>query len=317
MGFVFVFILLFFVACQRKNVQPISKTNFYFDTVITITLYDSVEMDLIEECFQFCNDFEQTVSRTIENSDIFRINHAKGQPVTVSDTTIALLKKGIEYGELTNGAFDITIAPLATLWDIKNNPGVIPDESEIQEALSHVNYKNISLSGNEVTLLDPDASIDLGGIAKGYMADQIKAFLIEKNVKNAIIDLGGNILTIGNKPDGLPYQIGIQKPFANQGQPITSVAISDSSAVSSGVYERYFEYEGRIYHHILNTDTGFPYENGLYGVTILSKNSVDGDALSTSVFALGLEDGMKLIQSLEGIEALFITDTFEIIDSRT
>ena len=307
---------LLLTGCAAKQTEPISKTGLYFDTVIKIDIYDSSDSSLLDECFNYCQEFEDKISRTIETSEISLINASQGEPVTVSDTTIELLQKGIYYGELTDGKFDITIAPLSELWDIKNNPGTIPSDAEIQEALSHVNYKNIKISGNEVTLLDSEAAIDLGGIAKGYMADQLKEYLISEGVESALINLGGNILTIGTKPNGQAFKLGIQKPFDKQGTPITAVDSIDNSLVSSGVYERYFELDGIRYHHIFDTETGYPYDNGLLGVSIISPESVDGDALSTSCFALGLEDGLKLIESMENTEAIFITENFELYDSR-
>ena len=297
------------------NQEPISKTAIYFDTVISIKLYDSQDTDILEQCFAYCDEFEQLISRTIETSEISQINHSKGNPVTVSDTTIELLKKGIQYSELTHGAFDITIAPLSELWDFKNNPGEVPAEEYIQDCLSHVSYENILIEGNTVTLLDSDMAIDLGGIAKGYMADQLKDYLLSEGVESALIDLGGNILAVGNKPDNSNFTIGIKKPFKDS-EMISTESINDISVVTSGCYERYFEVDDVIYHHILNTETGYPCDNGLYGVTIFSNKSVDGDALSTSCFALGLEEGTKLIESLEGIDALFVTNEYEIIDTR-
>lgn len=302
--------------CAEQEIVPISKTGFYFDTTITITLYDSREETILEECFTYCEQFEKQISRTIPESEISRINAAGAAPVKVSDTTIELLEAGIRYGEMTNGAFDITIAPLSTLWDFKNNSGNVPTEDAIKEALSHVNYKNIIIDGNTVTLSDPKAAIDLGGIAKGYMADFLKDFLLSKGVKSALLNLGGNILTIGEKPDGTAFRIGIQKPFDEQNAAITALSVKDTSVVTSGSYERYFEIDDTIYHHILSTEDGYPCDSHLLSVTILSEKSTDGDALSTSCFILGLEEGAKLIRSLEGIDALFITDTYEIYDTR-
>lgn len=307
---------LMITGCSNPVKEPIEKTGIHFDTVINIKLYDTDDTGLLENCFKFCDEFEQTVSRTLEASEIYKINHAEGKPIEVSDVTIELLQKGIEYGELTSGKFDITIAPLSELWDFKNNPGKLPTQNEIVEALSHVNYKNIIIEGNTVTLTDPKAAIDLGGIAKGYMADQLKEYLISEGVNSGLINLGGNMLAIGTKPDGSDFNIGIQKPFDKQGTAITSVKTNDSSVVSSGVYERYFELNDRIYHHILDTEKGFPYDNGLLSVTILSSESVDGDALSTACFALGLDEGMKLINSLENTEAIFITNDYAIYDTR-
>lgn len=307
---------LLLCGCSLTTKEPLSKTGFYFDTVITITLYNSKDEEIMNTCFEYCKDFENLVSRTIPTSDISCINAAAGQSVEVSDTTIELLKKGIEFGKLTDGAFDITIAPLMELWDIKNNPGNVPSETDINETLSHVNYKDIVIEGNTVTLTDKLAAIDLGGIAKGYMADQLKEYLLSEGVTSAIINLGGNVLTIGEKPDGTSFNIGIQKPFDKQNATITSVQVKDSSVVTSGSYERYFKLDDVIYHHILNTETGYPCDNGLLSVTILSDKSVDGDALSTACFALGLDEGNKLIESLEDVDAIFVTKEFEIIDTR-
>jgi len=310
------FYLLTLTGCTIKQTEPISKTGLYFDTVIKIDIFDSTDQNLLDECFRYCQEFENKISRTIPTSEISQINASQGKSVTVSDTTIELLQKGIEYGKLTNGKFDITIAPLSELWDIKNNPGTIPSDEEIQEALSHVDYSTIQIKGNTVTLLDPEAAIDLGGIAKGYMADKLKEYLISEGVESALINLGGNILTIGTKPSGQAFKLGIQKPFDKQGTPITAVDSINNSLVSSGVYERYFEVDGTRYHHILNTETGYPYDNGLLGVSIISSKSVDGDALSTACFALGLEEGMQLIRTLENTEAIFITDDYKLYDSR-
>jgi len=302
--------------CSLKTQEPISKTGIYFDTVIQIDIYDSNDTKLLNKCFEYCESFEQTISRTIETSEIYKINHSKGNPVEVSDVTLELLQKGIEYGDLTNGKFDITIAPLMELWDFKNNSGDVPSHNDILEALSHVNYKNIVIDGNKVSLSDPDAAIDLGGIAKGYMADYLKEYLVSEGIESALINLGGNILTVGSKPDGTPYNLGIQKPFDKQGTTITSVKVTDSSVVSSGVYERYFEVDNTLYHHILDTTTGYSCDNNLLGVTILSEKSVDGDALSTSCFVLGLDAGQKLIKTLDGVDAIFITEDYELIDTR-
>ena len=165
-------------------------------------------------------------------------------------------------------------------------------------------------------MTDPQASIDLGGIAKGYMADCLKKYLENEGVKSALINLGGNILTIGSKSDGSSFRIGIQKPFDEKNATLTSVLAFDSSVVTSGSYERYFELNNQIYHHILDTRTGYPCNNNLASVTILSKESLTGDILSTACFALGVADGVELINSLDDIEAIFITTDYKIIDTR-
>lgn len=304
--------LISICGCTPKN-ATYSNNNIFFDTVITLTVYDPDHVDYMQDCFDMAAKYENMFSRTIADSDISKINNAAGEFVEVSDETIELLEYGLKYCELSNGAFDITVGALSDTWDFKNNTGVVPDQSVIDTTLATVDYNNIMIDGNKVCLNAEGAMIDLGGIAKGYIADKMKEYLVEQGVTSAIINLGGNVLLVGSKTDGTKYTIGIQKPFDETGTAMASVDIQDCSLVSSGVYERYFELDGTIYHHILNTDTGYPVENGLYGVTIISENSVDGDALSTAVFSLGLKDGMALIESLENTEAIFITDELETV----
>ena len=171
--------------------------------------------------------------------------------------------------------------------------------------------ENILIEGNTVTLLDPDMAIDLGGIAKGYMADQLKEYLLNEGVQSALIDLGGNILAVGSKPDNSNYTIGIKKPFEDD-EMIATESINDISVVTSGCYERYFKISDTLYHHILDTKTGYPINNGLWSVTILSDSSMEGDAYSTICICLGFDDALKLIEKTEGMEALFITEDMKL-----
>lgn len=292
--------------------EPMTKTGFYFDTVITITLYNCSEESLLDDCFSIAEKYEKMFSATLPDSEISKINQAKGSPVTVSDETIALLKKGLEYCELSNGGFDITIGKLSSLWNFTDNKeGSLPDPDAIANAVSTVNYKNIHISENSVTLSNPETEIDFGGIAKGYIADQMKAYLNENGITSGTINLGGNVLCLGSKSDASNYRIGIQRPFDTQGTAAAVVEVQGETVVSSGIYERYFERDGTIYHHILNPDTGYPYENQLLGVTIICPNSVDGDGLSTTCFSLGLEDGMDFIETLKDTEAVFITKDYK------
>lgn len=247
-------------------------------------------------------------STTIETSEISRINNAGGNTVTVSDETADLIRKGIEYGDLSDGMFDITIASASSLWNFTDNKEkIIPDKEKLQEAVRHINYKCIKTDGNQVTLTDPDARIDLGGIAKGYIADRLKDYLKSKGIRHALIDLGGNMLALGDRYDGNSFRIGLQKPFSDTGTVLGVLSVKDQSVVTSGDYERYFEKDGVIYHHILDPHTGYPIQNDLDQVTILSDKSVDGDALSTVCFTLGLDKGMELIHRLDNVEAVFVT----------
>ncbi len=306
-------LIIFLVSGCSKTPEAIAKSGFYLNTVITITLYDNSDTELIDGAFLVCDKYEQLLSRTISGSDIWNINHSNGAPIEVSEETASLLQTAITYCDKTNGAVDITLAPLSDLWDFSSDkPKRVPNDSDIQKLLTNVDYHAIKITGNTVTLENKNAAIDLGFIAKGFIADKIKEYLIKNGVSSAVINLGGNVLTIGNKPDGSPFTIGIQKPFDDRNTSITSVSASDSSVVSSGVYERFFEENGTLYHHILNPVTGYPYETTLLGVTILSKTSLQGDALSTSCFVLGLKDGMQLVESLPDVEAIFITDDYKL-----
>lgn len=299
-----------------KDSEPIAKNGFYFNTVIAIQLNDTTDEALIDDCFALADTYEHYFSRTLEGSDIYQINHADGAPVEVHDETAELIRAGIKYGELSDGSFDITIGALTDLWDIPNNTGDIPDEAAIRKAVDTVDYTQILVEGNSVTMKDPDAKLDLGGIAKGYAADQMKKYLNAHGAHEGFINLGGNVLTLGEKSDGSPYHIGIRKPFSEEGETITAVNVADQSIVTSGRYERYFEKDGHIYHHILDPFTGYPYDNDLNGVTILSDSSMEGDALSTICFALGMEKGMEFIQSMPDVDAIFIDTDNKLHDTR-
>lgn len=278
--------------------EPLVKNGFYFNTIIAIQLNDSQDESLIDTCFDMANMYEHYFSRTLKGSDIYNINHANGAPVEVHDETAELIRYGIAFGDLSGGVFDISIGALTDLWDIPNNNGTIPAQSQIDAALATVDYRQITVDGNTVTLGNPDAALDLGGIAKGYVADRMREYLNANGACEGFINLGGNVLTLGQKANDEPYHIGIRKPFGEYGETITAVDVTDRSIVTSGRYERYFEKDGHIYHHILDPKNGYPYDNGLNGVTILSDSSMVGDALSTICFALGQEKGTEFLSSM-------------------
>ncbi len=308
----------FLCGCQTtKRNFPITKSGFALDTFITISIYDSKDTAILDECFTICNVYEKQLSRTIADSDIGKINASNGLPVQVSAETIDLLQKGIDYGNLSQGLFDITIAPASSLWDFTSGHPVLPKDSAIQEALPLISYRDILLDteAHTVTLKNAGSAIDLGGIAKGYIADRIKDYLIKEGITSAIIDLGGNILTIGLKPDQSKFLIGIKEPFSETGDVLTGVYVRNKSVVTSGTYQRCFWINDVLYHHILNPKTGYPADTGLNSVTIISDGSADGDALSTICLLLGLQDGLSLIESLPDVEAVFITDHNELFYS--
>lgn len=300
--------------------EPVSATAIKLNTAVTVTIYDSQDRELLTECMNLCDKYEKIFSRTASDSELYQLNHRELTPVAgtedtfqVSNPLAELIRKGLYYSELSEGAFDIAIEPLTSLWDFTAEDPQVPEDRLIQEALTKCDYHNVSVSdNNEVILKTEDTAIELGAIAKGYIADRLKDYLISQGVKSAIINLGGNVLCIGGKPNDSSFKIGIQKPFADRSETIAVMDIKDKSVVSSGVYERCFEQDGTLYHHLLNPRTGYPYDNGLIAVTIISDESVDGDALSTTCFALGLEDGMKLAESLDNVQAFFVTSDYEI-----
>ena len=293
------------------DTDPVSDTGFYFDTVITITLYGTGQQDKIDGCFALADRYEKLFSNTVEGSDIDRINRADGDFVEVSEETVEVLKKGLEFCKTSSGIFDLTIGGVSGLWDFTGENDTVPDKTKISEALKHVDYTGIEIEGSRVALKDPDAVLDLGGIAKGFIADRMREYLLSEGVESGIINLGGNVLVVGSKPDGSSYTVGIEKPFETQ-QIIGKLQVTDQSVVTSGIYQRYFEKDGRIYHHILDPKTGCPVENGLYSVTIISDRSVDGDGLSTTCFLLGPEKGMQLIEQTDGVEAIFVDDSLHL-----
>lgn len=314
--FVFMLCSLFLVGCGRfsSGGEPLRATGFYFDTVISVTLYEGGSEELLDQCMELAGYYEDLLSATVENSDVWKLNHSMGQAVVVDDDTLIVLNTALSYARISDGLVDPSIGGLSSLWNFgSGNEEIIPNEQDIAEALSHVNYKAIMIDGRQVTVTDSKMQIDLGFIAKGFIGDKMKEYLSSKGVTSALINLGGNVVTLGNRPGGTPFCIGIQKPFAGAGSTALTLDISDISVVSSGNYERYFEKNGRLYHHILSTQTGYPVESGLSQVTILSSNSIDGDALSTLCFILGYEKAAQLLENHPDIQAVFITEDGEIL----
>ena len=299
-------ILLSFCSCSR-NVYPLSSTQIMMDTVVTIRLYDGND-DVLSGAMKLCKRYENLLSRTVEDSDIYKINHSNGQPVEVSDDTAELLRTALDIAEKSNGAFDPTVLPLVELWDVTNSK-TVPPITEIQTALQSVGYKSVVLNGNTVTLKN-GARLDLGGIAKGFIADKLKIYLKENGVKSAIINLGGNTLLVGDK-NGNDFSVGVQKPFGKQNELSATVYISDKTAVTSGVYQRYFEQDGKIYHHIIDPKTGHPTDNGISAVTVLTDSSTIADGLSTACLILGIEKGTELAKQY-GAELIFIDESGKI-----
>ena len=292
------------VGCASAQPKKQTAVGFYLDTVITLTAYVD-DATVLNEALAECGRYEQLLSRTVEGSDVWRINHAGGQPVEVSNETLEILDVARQVSERSDCMFDVTIAPVSTMWDFTSGAAVVPDADAIAEAATLVNYTKVKTDNGLVTLPE-GMMIDLGGIAKGYIADAVKGYLAERGVESAVLSFGGNIVTIGLKPDGSPWKVGIQDIDKPTGEYMLVSLNYGGSTVTSGIYERGFESGGVYYHHILDPNSGWPVQNELASVTIFSDSSMWGDALATAAFSLGTEAGTRLIEGIDGVEAVFI-----------
>ena len=291
-------------AASTEQLQKQTRVGYYLDTVVTLTAYTD-RPELLDQALETCGELEAMLSRTIEGSDVWKINHAEGKTVTVSPETAEILRTALEVSQLSDGAFDITVAPVSVLWDFKTGDNIVPDAETIAKAAALVDYRKIRIDGNDVTL-PAGMMIDLGGIAKGYIADAVKEKLERQGIQSAILSFGGNIVAIGLKPGGAEWRVGIQDIDKPTGTTMLVSLNFGGSTVTSGIYERGFEKDGVYYHHILSAADGWPVQNELASVTIFSESSMWGDALATAAFALGTEKGAALIEGIDGTEALFI-----------
>ena len=300
------FISLFLLTSCSKNSQPKTVNNFMFDTVVSITYYDDDDLPAVNEAFTLGRELESVFSRTLPESELYRLNEAGS--MTVSDTLREVIEIALRFSALTGGRFDPTMGGVSALYNFSSDAPTLPPPDVLREACAHFGWENVRIDGSTVTLTDPEAVLDLGAVAKGYAADRMKALLSERGVEHAIINLGGNILCLGGRPDGKAFAIGVQYPSRESSEIVETVHLSELSAVTSGVYQRFFERDGTVYHHILDPETGTSVQNGLSSVTVIGPSSAVCDALSTACFSLGLEAGSALVESFDGYCALFITD---------
>ena len=299
------------------DIAPVSRTEVgLLGTACTITVYGGGAEQALAAAFKRIEEINGKMTVHGTDSEVIEVNRASGvKPVRVSPDTFAVIARGLEFARLTDGAFDITVGPLVKLWGIGTSAARVPSTRDIRDAVARIGWRDVALSSKESTvfLKRPGMALDLGAIAKGYAADEASRTLREHGIANALINLGGNVLTVGAKPDGTPWRIGAQDPEQPRGTHIGIVETGPAAVVTSGSYEQYFEEDGKRYHHILDTRTGFPVSNGLSAVTIVTADSTTADGYSTLVFALGLQKGRALVESSGGvIEALFITDRREI-----
>ena len=288
--------------------QLLEQENFLMGTFVRLSAYgDRHTGQLLHESMAIIGSLDATLSLHQPGSEIARLNaHAGEKPIPVSSETMELLQIAIKWAEESNGAFDPTVAPLVKLWGIGGLQPRVPSKKELIRGVELVNYRDIQISGDTVFLRRVGQGVDLGGIAKGYAADEVASFLRKNNVSSALIDLGGNVVVIGAKKDKKPWNIGIQNPDLPRGNALGFLSVTDRSVVTSGTYERFFELDGRRYHHILSPKTGAPALSGLESVTVVSQYSADGDALSTAFFVMGIQKSTELLKKLSDIEAVFV-----------
>ena len=306
-------------ATAEQLVDPAKKTTgigFYFDTVVNLTLWGAPE-GLMDEVWAECARYEQLLSKTISGSDVSRINDAKGKTVTVDPETWEILRRAKEISHMTGGAFSITIAPVTALWTFTGTiANSVPTDEARLKSLPLVDDQKIELGDGNTVTLPAGMEIDLGGIAKGYIADKVAALIREKAYAG-IVSLGGNVYTIGRKPDGSRFSVAITDPL-KPSDARSVIYTEDCTVVTSGTYERGFNFGGVRYHHILDPKTGWPSQSDLVSASFVMDSSMTADALATACIVMGSESSLELATSL-GLDAMFIksdgsllfTDGFE------
>lgn len=316
--------LIFVVLSAWMSPKPKTESDFLLDTYVSVTVYegpsDAAKVALLET-----ERIHKTFSAYLLESEVAKINRAeKNTPVFVTEECISLLQKALELSFVTEGNFDLTIKPVMDLWSFSENPKV-PEKAELSKVLPAVNYRNLSVDAENhtVTKEEDGMQIDLGGIAKGYASMRAAEVLLSSGVTSAVLDFGGNVVTIGERPLRLwdrikngtktkPFIVGIQSPGETRGAMAETVTIGSSpcAVVTSGGYERNFTKNGQTYHHIINPKTGMQPENGILSVTVVSSDATTADALSTALFVSG-PSGVSSVQGMYE-EIIFIMENGEI-----
>lgn len=290
-----------------------AKVDFFaMDTYITFTAYDGTDAkEALKKAEDRMAELESEWSVTDEDSEIYKVNHSGGKPVTVSSETAQIISYALDMAEKTEGALEPTIYPVLTAWGFTTDENRIPGDEELKALLSRVDYKRVRLSDNQV-ILPEGMELDLGAVGKGYAADVVTGFLKDEGITSALLDLGGNIQTIGRKPSGEGWRLGIRNPFGEGALSVLSVS-GDTAVVTSGSYERYFVGDdGKEYGHIIDPVTGYPVENELASVTIIAKEGKLADALSTSMLVKGLKGAADYWRENEDFDMIAVTDDGKI-----
>ena len=300
--------LLFLTGCSAESSpEPVQGTFFAMDTVMDFTIYG--ESGLIDQSESLIASLESLVSVTDANSELYAINQTGSG--TLTGKASSLMEQALEICRRTDGALDLSIYPIVRAWGFTTGSYQVPDEAEIQALLPLVDYRKIQYDAATGTVTLPEGmEIDLGSVAKGYAGQLAAQMLREHGVQSALLNLGGNVQTVGAKPDGSPWQIGIKDPQGEDAMMVLSV--EDQAVVTSGGYERYFEQDGQTYWHVMDPSTGHPADSGLISVTIVGDEGVVCDGLSTALFVMGLEKAADLWAQSCDFEAVFVTASGEV-----
>lgn len=293
------------------------SNDYIFNTRIymKIGVRNEDEKVILKQSSQYMRQLEKKLNFYDEDSEISSINKSSGIDfVKVSHDTFNIIKAAKHYSQMTKGIFDVTIASLVKKWSINSSSPKVLSREEAESAKSLVNYQDILLDeeNERVMLAKKNQKIDLGGIAKGYIADKVIELYEKNGIESGIINLGGNVKVLGRKADDIKWLVGIVKPEKHSSENIAALSIEDMSVVTSGSYERGFRYNGKMYHHIINPVTGFPAETDLKSITIVSRDSMEGDALSTPLFIMGKYKAYEFMKANK-ISGIMVTDDDKII----
>lgn len=301
----------FLALCGCDSVKAGKRSFFAMDTLIDMTVYGGNSEKALEDCEAAVIALEERLSTEIPGSEIWEINRSNGSPTAVSERTASLISAALDVSVKSSGAFDITVYPLVKAWGFIGGDYRVPADAEISGLLELVDYARVKVENNTVALGEGMA-LDLGGIAKGYASDILKQELEKNGITSAVISLGGNVLAHGSRPGGGAWRIGILKPDGS-GDIAGVLSVSDTVISTSGTYQRYFEKDGVIYHHILDPATGRPANSGLKSVTVVCESGATADALSTTLLILGEEKALEYYDRYGGFEAVLITDDGRMI----
>jgi thiamine biosynthesis lipoprotein len=294
---------------ELASADPLSRSEYVLWTQCTITLHDHPEAATLDEAFRRLHELDSRLSVNTPGSELDAVSNAAGRAaVPVDEDVLFVVGKALHLAEISHGLFDPTVGPLMLAWKMNTENGSIPAPADLAHARSLVNWRDVVLDEKARSLFLKRAGmrLDAGALLKGYAADEVVKILRARGVSSAIVDLGGDIYALGKRPDGGPWRIGVQDPDASRGQSLGVAAVASKSVVSSGSYEHYFIQDGKRYHHIMDTRTGFPVDNGLDQVTVISDASIDADGLGLTLFTMGPREGLALARSL-GIDAIMVT----------